>query len=154
VNCYLSTFEETARSAEIVLRTGETVPGLFGYVVDGGGAYSRYVWSAHRSLRLWPAGAEACQSRLNAQPVANVVSFADVAALVFTDIFGECGGRVVRASQLDGATVEGALISRDESYSGNWLYGVNLGDDYVIIFTAYGADMIPLSGIASVAFFD
>jgi hypothetical protein len=154
VNCYLSTFEETARSAEIVLRTGETVPGLFGYVVDGGGAYSRYVWSAHRSLRLWPAGAEACQSRLNAQPVANVVSFADVAALVFTDIFGECGGRVVRASQLDGATVEGALISRDESYSGNWLYGVNLGDDYVIVFTAYGADMIPLSGIASVAFFD
>lgn len=154
VNCYLSTLEETTRSVEIVLHTGESVRGVFGYMVDGGGAYSRYVWSAHRDLRLWPAGTDMCQSRLNAQPVANAVSFADVAALTFTDTFGECGGRVVQVSQLEGATVEGALISRDESYSGNWQYGANLGDDYMIVFTAYGADMIRLSGIAGVAFFD
>jgi hypothetical protein len=91
---------------------------------------------------------------LNAQPVANAVSIADVAALTFTDTFGECGGRVVQASQPDGSAVEGALISRDESYGGNWLYGANLGDDYVIVFTDYGAAMIRLSGIASITFFD
>jgi hypothetical protein len=154
VNCYIATFEETARSAEITVQTGESVAGVFGYVVDGGGAYSRYVWSAHQVLRLWPAGEDVCQSRLNAQPMANTVSFADVSALALTDRFGECGGQVVQASQLDGTTVEGALISRDESYGGNWLYGANLGDDYMIVFTAYGAAMIRLSGIASVAFFD
>jgi hypothetical protein len=154
VNCYLATFGETARSAEITMQTGESVAGIFGYVVDGGGAYSRYVWSAHQELRLWPAGTETCQSRLNAQPVANAISFADVAALVFTDTFGECGGRIVQASQLDGGALEGALISRDESYGGNWQYGANLGDDYVMVFTEYGAAMIRLSGIASMTFFD
>jgi hypothetical protein len=154
VNCYLATFGETARTVEATAQSGETVRGLFGYLVDGGGAYSRYVWSAHRELPLWPSGTDVCQSRLNARPSANAVSFAELAALTITDTFGDCGGRVVNASQANGTSVEGALISRDESYSGSWQYGANLGDDYVIVFTSYGADMLRLSGVTSLTFFE
>lgn len=154
VNCYLATFEDTARPVEITLQTSQAIAGIFGYLIDGGGAYARYTWKAHRDLMLWPGGAERCESRLNGYPVANEISFADIAALTLTENFGDCGGRVVRALRRDGAVSEGALISRDESYSGNWLYGANLGDDHVIVFTPYGAEMIPLSVIAGMTFSD
>jgi hypothetical protein len=154
VNCTIAVFGETARHVEVSGQFEPPISGIFGFLVDGSGAYARFVWTAphHPNLLLWSEDTRNCE--VAGYPEANEIPVAEITSLTITDQFGVCQGRVVQTTLQDGAQIEGALISRDESYGGYWHYGANLGDDSVVVFSNFGVTSIRLSGVTSVTFID
>jgi hypothetical protein len=154
VHDYLDYFGDTARPVTITRRSYPPLKAIFGFIVDGGGAWSSYHWYTphHPTLQFWPRNTQYCRSGHSFYPLADKVPLSQVDILEFTDEWGECGCQVLDVSLGNGTVVTGSLISRAESYSGIWRYCYYLSIDSMILFRPYGADSVPLTGVESVEF--